>query len=59
MFLVLVPIFNRKKEECHKDFDVVMRHDSKSWFSVKRTEREGDFKSIMGEVYNEMILLIC
>ena len=53
-FIELIPIFNRTKEDRYKEFGVVMRHKNKTVFEVKHTECDNDFKSIIGEVCNEM-----
>ena len=53
-FYGLVTLFNRKKEECYRDLDAVMRHYNKSVCSIKRIECGDDFKSITDEVSNDM-----
>ena len=53
-FRGLYQLSNRTKEECYRVMDVVMRHNKKSVFAIRRVEYEGKFKSIMYEVCDDM-----
>ena len=55
-FFVLVPLANITEEEWYRALDAVMRYYNKPVFSVKHIECDGEFKSIMGEVRNDMVI---
>ena len=53
LFIGLVPLDNRSKEQCYRSLDAVMRHYNKSGFAVKQNEYECELISIMDEVCND------
>ena len=53
-FRVLIPLANRIKYECYRDLDVLIRNYNRAGFSVKCIECDGNLKSIMDEVSDEM-----
>ena len=53
-FSGLFPLANRTKEDYYRASDAVMRYYKKSGFSIKWIECDGNLKSIMYEVRNDM-----
>ena len=53
-FWWFVPLANITKEECYRDLYVIIRYNNKPGFTFKRIECDGEFKSNMDEVRNDM-----